>query len=300
MSQRPIVSLILFTYNQEKYIGQAIKSAFEQTYTPLEIIISDDCSNDKNFEIIQDLVAKYEGAHQVYYYRNSSNLGISKHFSTAVKKAKGKLFVFMAGDDISMPERVSEIYSEWVASKMQAKAFFSNVEIIDQYSNSSGNLFEKIPDYTKNIDEFVKKNSFFDLKPIASCWLLGCSSAVDREVIDSFDKMHPSIIQEDAVLPFRAILLGSIVYIDKVLVLYRRHGNNLYDPNNLKKCIDLQRNQYFIKLQWYYDSQKVKTLSSEIRLVLKKILVKEFIYNIYFRIPFASQIFFRYKEMRKI
>ena len=45
-SDRPLVTFALFAYNQEKYIREAVEGAFAQTYAPLEIILSDDCSTD--------------------------------------------------------------------------------------------------------------------------------------------------------------------------------------------------------------------------------------------------------------
>ena len=53
--ERPLVTFALFAYNQENYIRAAVEGAFAQTYQPLEIILSDDCSKDRTFEIMQRL-----------------------------------------------------------------------------------------------------------------------------------------------------------------------------------------------------------------------------------------------------
>mgnify|MGYP005853322247 CR=1 FL=1 len=47
---RPLVTFALFAYNQEQYIREAVEGAFSQTYEPLEMILSEDCSNDRTFE----------------------------------------------------------------------------------------------------------------------------------------------------------------------------------------------------------------------------------------------------------
>jgi glycosyltransferase involved in cell wall biosynthesis len=49
----------MFAYNHERFIAEAVRGALSQTYSPLEIIISDDCSTDRTFEIIQSEVAGY-------------------------------------------------------------------------------------------------------------------------------------------------------------------------------------------------------------------------------------------------
>ena len=61
----PLVTFALFAYNQEKYIREAIEGAFSQTYEPLEIILSDDCSRDDTHRIMCEMAAGYRGHHRV-------------------------------------------------------------------------------------------------------------------------------------------------------------------------------------------------------------------------------------------
>ena len=69
-SDRPLVTFALFAYNQEKYIREAIEGAFAQTYEPLEIILSDDCSVDRTFEIMTEMVVNYRGKHCIKLNKN--------------------------------------------------------------------------------------------------------------------------------------------------------------------------------------------------------------------------------------
>ena len=62
---RALVTFALFAYNQEKFIREAVEGAFSQTYEPLEIILSDDYSSDRTFEIIERMAAEYTGPHRV-------------------------------------------------------------------------------------------------------------------------------------------------------------------------------------------------------------------------------------------
>ena len=57
---RPLVTFGLISYKQEKFIEEAIKSALSQDYSPLEIVISDDCSLDNTFSIIEKVVSEYK------------------------------------------------------------------------------------------------------------------------------------------------------------------------------------------------------------------------------------------------
>jgi len=76
---RPLVTFALFAYNQEKYIREAVDVAFSQTYQPLEIILSDDCSSDRTFEIMQEMAAAYVGPHDVRVRQSEVNRGLIDH-----------------------------------------------------------------------------------------------------------------------------------------------------------------------------------------------------------------------------
>ena len=65
LKERPLVTFALFAYNQEKYIHEAVEGALAQTYEPLEIILSDDSSTDRTFEVMSELAKKYNGKNKV-------------------------------------------------------------------------------------------------------------------------------------------------------------------------------------------------------------------------------------------
>src|SRR5215208_5561829 len=95
-STRPLVSFALLTYNHEKFIRDAVSAAFAQTYQPLEIIISDDCSTDQTFEIVQEMVLAYTGEHRVVLRRNPENLGadgLGLHVTRVFDSSEGELIV---------------------------------------------------------------------------------------------------------------------------------------------------------------------------------------------------------------
>ena len=83
-----------------------MQGAFEQTYTPLEIILSDDCSTDRTFEIMEEMAGKYNGINKVILCRNEKNLGLIEHINKLMKIENGELIIVAAGDDISLPDRV--------------------------------------------------------------------------------------------------------------------------------------------------------------------------------------------------
>ena len=223
---------------------------------------------------------------------------MGEHISKALKLSNGELIIINGGDDVSLPTRVQTIYNEWISSDRKVIGFFSNVQLIDQFGNDMGNMFKNIPEYTENMQSFLKKANDFSIKKQPLCWLLGCSAAIDRKVYDRFGDINKSVLQEDGVFAFRSLLLGNIRYIDSVLVKYRRHGNNIFDPTDLKKVLYLQKSEYYYKLQWHTDAIKIGA-DSEVIKTVKKIVDKAHLYNVILKIPMVGKSVLLFKNVIK-
>jgi glycosyltransferase involved in cell wall biosynthesis len=96
----PKVSILIPTYNYAHYIGEAIESALQQTYTDFELIIVDDQSADNTDEV----VARYLGDTRVRYYKNEKNLGLVGNFNEALRYARGEYIKYLLADDRLYPE----------------------------------------------------------------------------------------------------------------------------------------------------------------------------------------------------
>lgn len=74
-----LVSFYIITFNHSQYIEEALSSALSQTYSPLQIAISDDASTDDTCQKIEHLLQEYQGPHKITYLKNKKNLGIARH-----------------------------------------------------------------------------------------------------------------------------------------------------------------------------------------------------------------------------
>ena len=105
-NEKTLISFILLAYKQENYIEDAVKGALSQTYSPLEIILSDDNSPDNTYNVMKRIVDEYDGPHRIILNRNPENLGLVQHYNRVVfELSHGDLLVIAAGDDISRPDR---------------------------------------------------------------------------------------------------------------------------------------------------------------------------------------------------
>jgi len=114
-------------YNTEKYIGQAIESIINQTYTNFEFLIIDDGSTDNTWNII----SKYANEdHRIITFRNEKNIGYIKSQNFGLKRAKGELITKMDNDDYCDPTLFEKLFS--LLRKSQADICFSNVVYVDE------------------------------------------------------------------------------------------------------------------------------------------------------------------------
>lgn len=92
------ISIILITYNQEKYIRQAVESILMQHFTgEIEIIVADDCSTDNTCDIIRSYES--QTPFKFRFLERTANLGISKNYQRAFAACKGKYIAILEGDD---------------------------------------------------------------------------------------------------------------------------------------------------------------------------------------------------------
>src|SRR5262245_41277779 len=148
-ASRPLVTFAVFACNQEKFVREAVESALAQTYSPLQIILSDDCSNDRTFEIIQEIAAAYRGPHEIALNRNASRLGIGGHFNRVEELARGELVVVQAADDVSLPQRTQVMYDAWEKSGRRATSLHSDFIQIDENGREMETIYRNVDKYEK-------------------------------------------------------------------------------------------------------------------------------------------------------
>jgi len=103
----PLVSILITSYNRASYIEAAIESALNQTYSNVEIIITDNCSTDGT-QVILEKYAKYENVH---VYINETNIGQFPNRNKAAMLANGKYLKYLDSDDLLYPHSVSVMVS---------------------------------------------------------------------------------------------------------------------------------------------------------------------------------------------
>lgn len=219
ITERPLITFALFAYNQEKFVREAVEGAFSQTYHPLEIILSDDCSGDQTFEVMKEMASAYRGPHRIILNRNDRNLGIPGHVNRVMQLAAGELIVAAAGDDISLPERCSRTFELWERAGQRASSIAMGFK---SFSEDSSIRLREVPLVCTDVERVIWN---------ASAGVTGASNAWHRRLFEVFGPLPEFVPAEDVILPFRSLLLDGIVVDRTPVVNYRCHPGNYLSPH---------------------------------------------------------------------
>ena len=102
------ISVLMCTFNGEKYIKEQLESIFRQTQKPNEVLILDDHSSDLTVEIIRTFIAKHSLNDSWAVEVNSENLGYAQNFKNGMKRVTGEIVFFCDQDDIWEDKKVTD------------------------------------------------------------------------------------------------------------------------------------------------------------------------------------------------
>lgn len=128
MNDKNLVSIIMPSWNSERFVRESIQSVINQTYENWELIFVDDCSSDSTAEIVK----AFENP-RIKYYRNDSKQGAAFSRNRAIREAKGKYVAFLDSDDLWSPEKLEKMV-DFMMSNGYVFAYH-NYEKIDEDSN---------------------------------------------------------------------------------------------------------------------------------------------------------------------
>jgi glycosyltransferase involved in cell wall biosynthesis len=213
MITNSLVSVVLGSYNCEKYLKEQIDSILGQSYTNIELIITDDCSTDNTPTILREFADKYENVH-VYF--NETNLGLIRNFENAVKYAQGEYIAFADHDDIWLPEKIQRLVDNIGDNTL----VYSDSAYIDAEGKLMG---KKLSDYR----HLISGKNLYAFDTEGGIWVAAHAIMFRRELLNFALPFPFPHLNHDGWMAYIAMLNGTIRFVPEVLVLYRQHGANL-------------------------------------------------------------------------
>lgn len=217
-SVRPLISIVVCTYNRAHAIGATLESLLAQRYRPVEILVVDDGSTDATAAVVGDF------GEAVRYHRLERNVGIARARSLAGQLARGELIAFQDDDDL-MPEDRLEVL--WEALHREPRAAFAvgDLELIDEQGRRLGSrwLPASGDEATRLVDDGYRGVLWPTLPVVPHTTLF---RRADGERIGWFDERF-RFAAEDKDFYARLAVHAPVVYVPQVVSLVRRGHESL-------------------------------------------------------------------------
>ncbi len=216
-SERPLVSVIIASYNHAPYIEASIRSVIEQTYPNVELLVIDDGSSDGSVDVISRLQSEYG-----FTFEIQENIGLSRTLNAAIARSRGDLIVPFGSDDIMQAQRLA-VQVDYICDKPEVGICAANIDFIDGNGNRLPDKEQKqrhLPFRRLEFDDL-----FLDRKPGPQAATL----MFRKEALEAVGGFNPDIRLEDVYICLSILKAGYFIDIlPDVLADYRKHESNTY------------------------------------------------------------------------
>ena len=221
-----LVSILIPVYNREKYIVECIESAISQDYKNIEIIISDNCSTDKSWEIIEGYQKKCPN---IIINRNSENLGPINNWKKCFSLSKGNWIKFLFSDDKIDRTHIARLL-DLIGNKENVTGCFSPAIIFDDNTG---------------MKSYSNDKEVFTIKDVLIGYLFGdynipvspCAGIFKRDIVEKSLEWSPSIPEAlsayhagygvDMMIYLNAAREGLLIEDKEASVYFRKHPDSI-------------------------------------------------------------------------
>lgn len=213
------ISVVMTTYNGERFVADQLLSIINQTRCPDEILIFDDGSKDSTESIINDLSVSHPGCN-ILYHKNSVNKGWQKNFIDGITQASGDIIFLADQDDVWKIDKIEEM-SKIIESDKNIDVLVSNFKVLNMRGTSTPELMQEASMLN---DECVEKISI-DYKFYAVA-RPGCTFCFRKVFFEEICSAWVKNLAHDQLLWTAAILKKTLYIYKKPLISFRRHDSN--------------------------------------------------------------------------
>jgi glycosyltransferase involved in cell wall biosynthesis len=288
------VSVLMITYNHEKFIAQAIESILMQVVDfDYEIVIGEDCSTDQTREI----VCAYQNIYPeiIKLFLPSQNIGVNRNFEQVLKRCKGEYVALLEGDDYWSENHKLQRQVNFLDQHPDCMICCHDVQVIYEYRNSPSHLYCT-----------WKQSEFSELQDLLKRNFIATPSALFRNnLFDQWPDWFYDVKLVDWVLHILNAQFGKIGYINQNMAVYRVHANGIWssakDETNIEAVIQVL--EKVDNLLHYKYTKEIRFSSFNFYTVLLKIGIKKrrlkIIYKALLKIVYSLYTVFMHEPICK-
>jgi glycosyltransferase involved in cell wall biosynthesis len=238
LPDRPLVSILISSYNYGRYLSDTIESVLHQTYSNLEVIICDDGSTDASPEILERyrlLDSRIKVIHQPHG-------GQSLALNAAFRESAGEIICLLDSDDLFMPDKVRRVVHA-LATTPDSGLAVNAMLVVDAAREPIGEIpfFHQLPSGWQGSSLCLSAPHFLAAIPPCS------GLSLHRSVAEAIFPLPPELTaSSDSVIQVLAPMMSPIAALRTPLSEYRFHGRNVgsvsaFTEAQLRKLDDWHR-----------------------------------------------------------
>jgi len=263
--QQPKVSVLIPSYNHEKYIIDCLKGLYSQDYNNFEVIIRDDGSNDNTPTLIKEFLCDITNTNNIHtIVEYGENIGVVNNLNSLIKKSSGEIIMGCASDDIFLQGRI-RIAVETHQKYPDIDLIACNGQVISDNGDLIRSSFYSLKDEGLTQDSEIKIFKNTDYKSSLSLALGGFGMSYRKNLLEQINYQLPkSLLFEDGYLSFLASIQNGAIILKEPLIKYRRSANSLSRVDSaLNDDNILKQEKKFLKMFLSLESNKLDYLTNK-------------------------------------
>ena len=242
MMLNDLVSVTISAYNHEQYIKECIRSIIAQSYENIELLVIDDGSTDRTFEVLQSLKPECEKRFVKVFFETQKNQGIKVTENKLIDMARGTYIYIIASDDVAKPQSIQRLH-DFLSQNPDYVLAVGDNEIIDQNSNriywdNKRNVVAAENAVCRTVgedlgindtDKFGRYETLLRANHVPNGYL------IRRQAMIDCGKYDPDSLLEDWYIHLQLIKIGKFKYIPEILFSYRWHDSNTIKSEDIKQ-----------------------------------------------------------------
>lgn len=216
----PLLSVVMITYNHDKFISEAINGVLmQQCNFSIELIIADDCSTDKTKDVVQDYLVNNANSAWIKYFRQADNVGMMNNFIFALNQCKGKYIAFCEGDDYWTNPYKLQKQVDFLENNLAYSVCWTKYQVLDQNVLKQEEVFKRV--------EFNKDTYNVTLDSLFDPYAVHTSTCLFKNDTD-FSMLPDLIHAKDNTIYALLLLQGEGVILNIESAVYRLHAGGIF------------------------------------------------------------------------
>lgn len=235
-----MLSVVMTTYNHERYIATAIESVLrQQTSFPIEIVIGEDCSTDRTLNIALDYQSQYPEAIRIV--RSESNVGWRENYRRTIAAARGRYIAMLDGDDYFTHRKKLQMQVDLLEANPDVGMCYGRSERVDENGNTT--LYPE-GECATTLEAMLRRN------PAENCTVVARKVLVERYYEEICPAEHPEWLTDDLPMWLWFAANSRYMAIDCPMSVHRVLTYSVSHNPDYRRKIEFVDSLYDISL-WY-------------------------------------------------